>query len=220
MTLKAIAFLLAIVPLAAQAQSFRCVGTDGKKYYGSTVPPQCAGTAIEQLNAQGVVIKRIDPAGDDKARAGKDAAAAKQNQDAAAARDEARRRNALLATYSSEKDIDEARARALAANDKQIEEIQGRIEGIKKRQASYHKEMEFYQDGAPKPGTDAKSKSSKPSAPAKTAKPPAKLVEDMQNAEIDLKAQEGLLAAKKKEVESINARYDEDKKRYLALTGK
>jgi len=49
-------------------------------------------------------------------------------------------------------------------------------------------------------------------------KPPAKVMQDIQNNEIDLKAQQALLTAKKKEVEGINARYDEDKRRYLELT--
>ena len=142
MTLKTVAFLLAMAPLAAHAQSFRCVGKDGKKYYGSTVPPQCAGVVIEQLNAQGAVIKRIDPAGDDKARADKEAAAVKQKQEAAAAKDEARRRNALLATYASEKDIDEARARALAVNSKAAKDIEMRIDAAKKGKGGDVKTLE------------------------------------------------------------------------------
>ena len=47
-----------------------------------------------------------------------------------------------------------------------------------------------------------------------------KLTEDLQAAEIDLKAHESLLAAKQKEVDSINAKYDEDKKRFARLTRK
>jgi hypothetical protein len=214
-----VAGTLLLVPLAAQAQSFRCTGKDGKKYYGQTVPPQCSGQVIEQLNSQGVVTRRIDPEGDEKARVAKEAEAAKRREQDTAQKEEARRNRALLATYSSEKDIDEARVRALAANEKAVKEIQVRIDGIRKRQATYSKEMEFYQDGVPK-ASDAKAKSSKPAAPAKAAKPPAKLVEDMQSADVDLKAQEGLLSAKHKEVESINAKYDEDKKRYQELTGK
>ena len=36
--------MLAATPLFAQAQSFtyRCAGADGKKYYGSAIPMQCA----------------------------------------------------------------------------------------------------------------------------------------------------------------------------------
>src|SRR5258708_7394725 len=49
-------------------------------------------------------------------------------------------------------------------------------------------------------------------------KPPPKLGEDMRNSEVDLRAQEELLAVKKKEVEMINARYNEDKKRFIELT--
>ena len=49
-------------------------------------------------------------------------------------------------------------------------------------------------------------------------KPPAKITQDIQSTEFDIKAQEDLLAAKKKDVEQINARYDDDKKRYLELT--
>jgi hypothetical protein len=37
-------------------------------------------------------------------------------------------------------------------------------------------------------------------------------------AEADLKAQQELLETKKREVDGINARYDEDKKRYAALS--
>jgi hypothetical protein len=40
----------------------------------------------------------------------------------------------------------------------------------------------------------------------------------MVNAENDLKANLQLLETKKREAESINARYDDDKKRYVAIT--
>src|SRR5688500_13438384 len=128
---------LLLVPLlllagTAQAQSFRCVGKDGKKYYGSAVPPACAGVVVEQLSAQGTVIRRLVPAGDAKARDDKAADEAKKRQDEAAAKDAARRRNALLATYPSEKDIDDARARALAENRRAVTDIETRIEAATK----------------------------------------------------------------------------------------
>jgi len=74
---------LIIASLAAHAQStpskltYRCVGKDGKKYYGSTIPPQCLGQPVEQLNTQGTVIRRFDPEGDEKQKAAKEAEAAK-----------------------------------------------------------------------------------------------------------------------------------------------
>jgi len=194
---------LVAAPAAAQTAqqlTYRCVGNDGKKYYSSTIPMQCAGRVVEQMNAHGLVIKRIDPEGEEKEREEKEAAAAKNRELEAAHREEDRRNRALLATYTSERDIEDARSRALAENQKAVQDVETRIEALKKRRAGYDKEMEFYQD---KKGQS-------------TA--PAKLVEDIKNSEIDLRAQEDLLAAKKKEVLNINAKYDEDKKRYVQLT--
>jgi hypothetical protein len=195
--LASLAAAALLVPLAVHAQSFRCTGKDGKKYYGSTIPQQCIGQPIEQLNAQGSVIRRIDPEGDEKRRIAKEAEAAKKKEVDAAQREESRRNRALLATYTSEKDIDEARVRALADNEKQVKEVEVRIGDIKKRQAKFEKELEFYTG---------------------KNKPPAKLEADIKNAEIDLRAQENLLQAKKKDVVGINARYDEDKRRFVELT--
>ena len=48
---------------------------------------------------------------------------------------------------------------------------------------------------------------------------PKKLRDDINNNELDLKAQQDTLAAKQKELGEINAKYDEDKRRYLELTG-
>jgi len=173
---------IAALPLAAQAQSYRCVGKDGKKYYGQSMPPQCLGQPAEQLNASGMVIKRIDPQASAAERAKKEADDEEQKKRDAVSKEEGRRNRALLATYTSEKDVDEARVRALEGNRHQVTEVEAKIAALKKRRAS-------------------------PS-------------EDATNIDIDLKAQEALLAAKKKEADTINARYDDDKKRYVELTRK
>jgi hypothetical protein len=196
---------LILAPLAVHSQStpgqltYRCVGKDGKKYYGSTVPPACFGQPVEQLNTSGMVVKRINPEGDEKEREAKEAEVKKKREGEAAAREAARRNSALLATYTSEQDIDEARSRALADNEKAVKDVELRIDAIKKRQASYDKELEFYKDNN---------------------KPPARLQDDIRDAEIDLQAQENLLVAKKKDADNINAKYNDDKKRYRELTGR
>jgi hypothetical protein len=195
--LVSVTVLLIVAPLLAQAQSFRCVGKDGRTYYGSTIPNECLGRLVEQLNAQGLVIKRIDPEGSEKERLAKEAEAARKREADAAAKEQSRRNRALLATYSSERDIEVARSRALADNSKAVREVELRIEAIRKRQAGYDKELEFYKG---------------------RNKPPAKLAEDMQSAEQELKLQQELLEAKKRDADGINAKYDADKKRYLELT--
>jgi hypothetical protein len=188
-------FLLA--PLAAEAQSYRCVGKDNKKYYGSTVPPQCLGMPVEQLNAQGMVVKRFDAAASAAEREKKAAEDEERKKREAISKEEGRRNRALLATYTSEKDIEQARERALKENEAAVKDIEKRIGGLKKRQQDLKKELDFYSG---------------------KNKPPAKLDQDMKSAEFDIQTQEELMATKKKEVALINARYDEDKKRYIELT--
>src|SRR5258706_11938793 len=188
---------LIAIPLAVNAQSFRCVGKDGKKYYGQTIPNQCIGQPVEQLDKQGIVVRRIEnQSPEDKAI--KKAEDKKKGEEAATKKEEDRRNRALLATYSSEKDIEEARARALTDNEQAVKDVTRRIEEIKKRQVALAGEMEFYKKN-----------------PA-----PAKLQNDVKSAQVDLDSQQNLLEGKKKEVDSINARYDEDKRRFAALTSK
>jgi chromosome segregation ATPase len=192
-----LAAVLLAAPLAAEAQSYRCVGTDGKKHYGQTIPQQCVGQVVEELNKQGIVVRRIDPQASAAQRATKQAEEEAKKKEDAAVKEEQRRAKALLATYTSEKDIELARQRALDDNQKAAKEIEGRVASLKKRHGELKKELEFFQ------GKNA---------------PPARLLEDIKSTEIDLKAQEASLAARQKEVERINAKYDDDKKRYIELT--
>jgi hypothetical protein len=189
---------VAMLPLAANAQSFRCVGSDGKKYYGSTVPAQCVGLPVEQLNAQGMVIKRFDAAASAAEREKKAADEEDRKKREAVSKEEGRRNRALLATYTSDKDIEQARIRALKENEATVTEIERRIANLKKKRDDLKKAL-----GA---------------AMAKDGKAPAGIEQDVKNTEFDMKTQEDLLAAKKKEVVQINSRFDEDKKRYDDLT--
>jgi Domain of unknown function (DUF4124) len=193
----ALAAAFTLAPLAAQAQSYRCTGKDGKKYYGQSVPPACLGQPVEQLNGQGMVIKRFDAQASAAEREQKVMEEEERKKREVITKEEGRRNRALLATYTNEKDIDEARARALKENEGAVKDIEKRIGGLKTRLTELKKELDFY---------------------AGKNKPPAKLASDIQNTEFDIKTQEDLMAAKRTEVDKINARYNDDKKRYNELT--
>ena len=152
---------------------------------------------VEQLNAQGMVTKRFDAAASAAEREKKAADEEERKKREVVNKEEGRRNRALLATYTSEKDIDSSRGRALQDNEVAVKEIQRRIDALRKRQGDLRKELEFFQG---------------------KNKPPAKLNDDIRNVDFDIKTQEELMAAKGKEVTLINARYDEDKKRYNELT--
>jgi len=188
---------LALLPFAADAQSYRCVGKDGKTYYAQSVPQACLGQPVEQLNAQGMVVKRFDAAASAADREKKLAEAEERKKREAVSKEEGRRNRALLATYTNEKDIDQARARALKENEAAVADIEKRIAALLKRKDELKKELDFFQG---------------------KNKPPARLEQDVKNIEFDIATQQELLGTKKKEVAQINARYDDDKKRYSELT--
>ena len=171
---------LAVLPAVALAQTYRCVGADGKKYYGQSVPPQCVGQPVEQLDSRGVVMKRIDPVRNAEDRAKQEAEEAERKKQAAAVREQGRKDNALLSSYTSENDIEIARARALEGSQRAAQELEKSIAALKSRRAA--------------PNADTRS------------------------IDAELKAQEAALAARRKDIAAINARYDEDKKRYIEIT--
>jgi DNA repair exonuclease SbcCD ATPase subunit len=182
------AVVLAALPVTAGAQSFRCTGKDGKRYYGQVVPRECIGQPYEQLNSQGLVIKRIEPFVKEVDPAVKAAEEKKKREQALARREEARRARALLATYTSTKDIEGARARALAPIKRQIDNIEADIERLQKRIDKLKKKKGAQNESA------------------------------IQSARSQMETQSSLLAYKKQEAEDINTRYDSDKKRYIELT--
>jgi len=188
----------------AQTRSYRCVGADGKKYYGSTRPPQCAGVVIEALSAQGTVLRRIDPPLTAEQRAAKEAelhkeAAAEQaRRDAAnAAKVQARRDQALLQTYTSERDIESVRQRALEDNRKAAQDVENRIARLKTKQDDLAKQAAAIKGGK-KPGDTFE--------------------QEVKAVAYDLQLQERLLESRRKEAEAINTKYDEEKRKYLELT--
>jgi hypothetical protein len=190
--------------IRADAKSWRCVAKDGRKYYGATRPPQCMDVATEALSAQGTVIGRIEAPLTPEQRAARDAAA-KQNAAAeqarreaeAAAKVQARRNQALLQTYASERDIESMRQRAIAENRQATQQVESRIAALKKRQDALAREGDAIKAGGKKRDN---------------------FEQDVKAVAYDLQLQEQQLEARKREANAINARYDEEKRKYLELT--
>jgi hypothetical protein len=190
--------VLALTPAAAQQRMYKCVDAKGKVYYTQVPPPECLGRDTQELNKSGTLIRRtpaavpLSPA-QEQAR---EAERKKKLEDEEKFKEDRRKNLALLNTYSSERDIEDARGRALKEAQSAIEDTERRIAGAQKRHQELESEKEFY-----------------------VKKPmPFKLRQEIANNEIDIRNQTVLLDAKKKEISTINAKYDEDKRRYVELT--
>ena len=187
--------LLAALPADAQRLYKYTDPVTGKTVYTDKLPSEAAGKANEQLNRQGTVVKREAAAPTAEELAAREADRKRKLDDEVAAKEEKRKNQALLNTYSTEKDIDDARGRALQVNDEAIKDAERKLADAQKRQKQLATEAEFYQK-RPMPG---------------------QLKLDIQNNQVELKAHGDLLDAKRKETVGINAKYDEDKRRYLEL---
>lgn len=190
--------------IRAEAKSYRCVAKDGRKYYGSTRPPQCMDVVTEALSAQGLVIGRLEAPLTAEQRAAREAAAQKnaaaeqaRREAENAAKMQARRDQALLQTYTSERDIESVRQRAIADNQRATEQVEARIAALKKRQEALAKEAAAIKaSGKQRDGFE----------------------QDVKAVAYDLQLQGQLLESRKREADAINARYDEEKRKYLELT--
>src|SRR5712691_5017912 len=188
--------VLALAPAAAQERMYKCVDARGKVYYTQVPPPECLGRDTQELNKSGTLMRKNPAALSPAQVQAREAERKKKIEDEERSKEERRKNLALLNTYSSEKDIEEARTRALAEAQSAIADTERSIAGAQKRHKELESEKEFY-----------------------VKKPmPFKLKQEITNNEIEIKNQIVLLDAKKKEISTINAKYNEDRRRYIELT--
>ena len=194
--LAGIVLALAAASAPAQKRMYKCKDDKGRIYYTQMPPSECLGKELEELSPQGRVVKKLEAAMTPEQIAMREAEDKRRKEQELAAKEEARKNQALLNTYSSEKDIEDSRQRALRQAEEATKLIEKRIADAQKRGQSLDAEKEFY-----------------------TKKPmPKKLQDDIRMNEIDIKGLQNTLDAKKKELGEIIAKYDEDKRRYLELT--
>lgn len=188
------AFLAA--PAAAQQRMYKCTDAKGRVYYTQIPPQECLGRATDEIGKSGRVIRKNEAPLTAEQQAAREAERKKKLDDEVKAKNERQRNMALLNTYSSEMDIEDARARSLKDAEATIKDAEKRIADANKRRKELDTEKDSYIIN----------------------KPPAKLVQDLKINESEINTQTTLLNAKQKEIGVINARYDEDKRKYLALT--
>lgn len=116
-------------PSSKPSDMKKCVDAHGKVlYYGDTVPadllPKCKN--VDELSKQGTTKKSTEYLTPEERKAMEAQEAAKKKDDRKAL-DQKRHDRALLATYSSEKEIDQARERNLKPMDGQIAAMQDEL---------------------------------------------------------------------------------------------
>ena len=200
-----ILLILALLVAPAAHAAYRCKDEKGITHIGDTPPAGCANVVMYEVSRSGTVLRKIDPTPTGDQIKAKVEEEARQKEAAKAAAEQRRKDMALLATYSTEKDIDTSR-------DLNLQPIEGRIKSAKERSAAVDKrekeleaEMEFYKAG----------KSTK--GPGKTREAPAQLRSDLEHIKAEKVSLAKSIVDYEKEMAEVRTRYDTDKKRWVEL---
>ena len=178
----------------ARAALYKWVDEHGEVHYSDKVPPEAVNKGNVELNKQAVPIKKTEPALTPeqlKARAAdeeRQRALAKQQEEVA------RRDRALLASYTSENEIDLARSRAMQTIDNVLQSAQAYSAQLMKRRESVVAKKAEAGD-----------------------KVPANLERELEMLNGEIERQADLIAQKKREAATVTAKYDADKTRWREL---
>ncbi len=191
--------LLAVGSAQAASEFYCCQDpTNGRRVCGDTLPEQCRGRAYRILDSGGNIVKEVGAplTSEQKAELVLENKRRKQLEDAG--REQRRRDQALLDTYTTAEDIDLAQKKAEADVNLAIQATNERIATAQKKRKKFADEAEFYK---------------------KKALPP-ELEKDLRAIDHEIRLQQELIALKQKEFDTIKAKYDADRKRYFELTRK
>jgi hypothetical protein len=196
---------LALAAAPGAQAAFKCKDEKGITHIGDTPPAACANVVMYEVTPSGTVLRKIDPTpSGDQLKARQEEAIRKAEADKAAA-EQRRKDRALLATYSSEKDVDTSRDMNLKPIEGRIKSAKDRMAAVDKRQKELEAEMEFYQAGKKK-GADAKA-----------VKPPPQLVADLERIKSEKVTLEKSVVGYEKEMQEVRDRYEADKHRWVEL---
>lgn len=165
---------------------------------GYTVPPEYANNPTRELNARGVTVKKSDAVLSGEAlrlKQEEEARRKAEEQERAAQR---KRDQALLNSYTSEREIDARRDRDIGQLDLTIIGLETHLKQMRASEAELRKRL------------DAFAKSGKP--------PPQQLTEDVARVASETSDTERQISQRRNEQEALRAKYNEIRLRYLELT--
>ncbi len=184
-------------PVAA-ATLRKCVDEKGgTHYYDKNPPAACKDREITEMTTKGVVKKTISaPPTEEEIRAREEEAARKKEEEKRLAIQQ-RRDTALLQTYTTEQEIDLARDRNLQSTDASIKGIEPRLNSARVR---------------------LDQRRTQAAGLTKQGKPvPDWLSEELGASEKEVARLDAEMAAKRKERDEIQARFEADKQRFREL---
>lgn len=188
-----------VLPAGAQTPpkgTVFCCTDNGHQVCGDVLPLQCYGKGYREVSPQGTVRRLVEAPLTPEQLARREAEERARRAEIASRRAELRRNQSLLKTYSSVADIETRRDRAIEAVATELKQAEARRALMLKKREGLNREAEFYQ---------------------KRQMPPA-LAAALRESDSELNAQGLLVEAKRRDIEAIRSRYEQDRTRYIMLT--
>lgn len=198
MVFKQFALLLCGAGLALAANAkITCCEAGGKRHCGDPMPAQCLDKTKRVFDKGGVAHLEEAPLTREQ-REERAAEDQRKKEEERKRIEQERKDRALLASYTSAKEIDKALNRAIADIEKNAEQAQGRLDAALKKRTKLEQEKEFY----------------------KKKPMPAALKTQIADNESEIEAQQKALQQKDVDIAAVKSRFDADKARYQQLSGR
>ncbi len=187
------AALCAAISMNAEAKLFKWVDKNGQTHYGEVIPPEYADRDTKQLD-NGRIKDRSETFDNDKVNAAK-----RDTPEEKEAKEARRKDEALLNSFTTEKEIDLARDRALLQIEARINSFTTLIQSANINLGDLHQE------------SDVRAKQGKSI--------PQSLTDDIAAAEARVAKLQKDLDNSQKESLAVKARYEAEKQRFRQLKG-
>jgi len=191
-------FIACACPTAWAGKLYKWVDEKGVTHYSESMPAEQKDRSSTELDGRGRVLKQNAAAPNPEQIRAREEEKLRRKAEERELEQQRRRDNALLNTYTTADEIEDARKRAILAANQARQVVETRVRSSKSRVDALRKQLEQATRGG-KPAPQA-------------------LAEDVEEAERDLGRLERELAQKDAEIARIEQRYSEDRTRFVELT--
>lgn len=190
-----LAIALTLANTSVHAATYKWVDDKGVVHYTDKVPPEAVNRGNVELSKEGVPLRKIDAAMTPEQRRAKEQEDERKRALAKQQEEIARRDHALLASYTTEAEIDLARQRAIATIETVLQSVNAYTEQINRRKAELSEKMATY----------------------KNRPVPPVLEREFEGLNEELVRQREVVTAKRKEAAAVTAKYEADKARFREI---
>jgi hypothetical protein len=183
---------------AKSGRIYKWVDEHGVTHYGQVIPPEYRDQAATEMTKRGVTVNRIDPVTTPEERRMAQERALREKEEQKRLAEQRRRDTALMNTYSSPREIDDARERSLSGPMQLLRGLEPRwkktderLQGLKRQAA------DLQRAGKPVPEF---------------------LNEDIAATKEGLEHLQAERQRHESQITAIRTRFDADKQRYMELT--